>query len=299
MKRGFLLLTKTEVTVSISDMANDKKDCWKVHCSEYIISTLKAANRALNYSDFGKRYRYGTLRNEISNLARDGKILVLPKECPGRFILRNWAPRPEYSCIVRNDVKGTAGRFDFLSYLERLDWTSRLAVHNLKLGFSVYQLQWLGAGWTYCKKSKSFSRSFGLSYPVSVQCFDTGSVLVGIRCSCKPFQLDLNGLLALSSLLGEVRNALKAPCIPDPMTWSVAQWHLNRDSEALIGGGLDVNLTFRDFFDDSAQFYYKRELGKMRAEVNQNPKRTIKELFETILDRSNAGKGGSEAGEST
>jgi hypothetical protein len=131
-----------------------------------------------------------------------------------------------------------------------------------------------------------------LSFPVRVQCFDTGSVLVSVRCSNNPFPLDLSGLLALSNLLGEVKNALHAPCIPEPMTWGVEQWHLNRDSEPLMGGGLDVNLTFRDFFDDSAQFYYKHALDKMRAEVSQSPKQTIKELFEKILDRDNAGKGG-------
>jgi hypothetical protein len=228
----------------------------------------------------------------MSTLVKHGKVLVLPMEWPRRFILPEWAHRPEYACVQRNDKKGTVGRLDFLSYLERLEWTSPLAVHNLKLGFPVYQLRWLGAGWDYYKASKSFSRGFDLSYPVSVQCFETGSVLVGISCSSRPFPLDVDGLLALSSLLGEVRNALHAPCIPDPATWSIEQWHLNRDSEELMGGGLDVNLTFRDFFADSAQFYYKRSLDKMRAEVSQSPKRTIKELFETILDRDNARKVG-------
>lgn len=97
----------------------------------------------------------------------------------------------------------------------------------------------------------------------------------------------MNGLVALSNLLGEVRNSLHAPCIPEPANWRIVQWHLNRDSEKLQGGGLDVYLTFRDFFDDSAQFYYKRALKKMRAEVNQSPKRTVQEVFENILNRDN------------
>jgi len=42
---------------------------------------------------------------------------------------------------------------------------------------------------------------------------------------------------------------------------------------------------FRDFFDDSARFYHKRSLGKMRAEVVQSPKRTIKEVFENIMNQ--------------
>jgi hypothetical protein len=184
------------------------------------------------------------------------------------------------------------GRFDFLSYLESLGWNSVSGIHDLKLSFMVYQLHWIGAGWKYCRNSRSYSRLFMVSHPVSVQCFDTGTVLVSIRCSSKPFSLDSNGLVALTHLLGEVRACLHAPCIPDPSTWRVVQWHLNRDSEKLQGGGLDVYLTFRDFFDDSAQFYYKHRLNRVRAEVNQSPKRTIQEVFENILNRDSILKKG-------
>ena len=275
-----------------ANSANDKHHDKKVSCSKHILSTLKQANQAINYPYFGDHFSYGTLRNEMSKLVKHGEILALPRECPKRFILPEWAHRPEYACVQRNDKRGTVGRFDFLSYLESLGWASPLAVHNLKLNFPVYQLHWLGSGWEYCKENTSYSRTFDLSYPVSVQCFNTGSILVSIRCSSRPFPLDVNGLLALSSLLGEVRHALRAPCIPDPMTWSVVHWHLNRDSEELTGGGLDVHLTFRDLFDDSAQFYYKRPLNKMRAEASQSPKQTIQEVFENILNRDNTDRVG-------
>lgn len=251
------------------------------------MNTLKRQNRALGYRDFGKVYDYGTLRNVINTLVNDGKILKFSKENPARFILPEWAHRPEYSCIKRNDKRGTGGKFDFLSYLERLGWESKLCVHDLKFTFQVYHLQWLSKEWTFCKSSKSYRRSLSVSYPVSVQCFDTGTVLVSIGCSVRPFPLDFDGVNSLSNLLGEIKNSLHAPCIPEPTTWLIAQWHLNRDSERLQGGGLDIYLTFRDFFNDSAQFYYKHSLDKVRAEVNQSPKRTVKEIFETILNRDN------------
>jgi len=265
---------------------NDKLNDKKVTCSEYIISTLKQADHALNYPDFGNRFSYGILRNEMSKHAKNGGVLRLLNECPGRFILPEWAHRPEYYCVIRNSKKGRVGGFDYLSYLASLDWGSVLAVHDLKLSFAVYQFRWAGVGWEYCKESRSFSCRFNLSCPVSVQCFDTGTVLVSVKCSSKPFPLDLTGLVALSNLLGEVKACLHAPCIPDPDTWCIVQWHLNRDSEKLQGGGADVYLTFRDFFEDSAQFYYKRELSKIRAEVVQTPKRSVKEVFESILNRT-------------
>jgi len=117
-----------------SDKLNDKK----VTCSEHIINTLKQANQALNYLDFGNLFTYGTLRNEMSKHAKNGGVLRLLNECPGRFILPEWAHRPEYYCVIRNNKKGRVGRFDYLSYLASLGWGSVLAVHDLKLSFAVY-----------------------------------------------------------------------------------------------------------------------------------------------------------------
>jgi hypothetical protein len=178
-----------------------------------------------------------------------------------------------------------------LSYLESINWNPISGLHDLRLVFWVYQLHWLGDDWKYCKKSKSYSKHFDLSYPVSVQCYDTYLVLVSIKCSTKPFPFTLEGLGTLRSLLGEVRYALHAHCIPEPGTWQIRQWHLNRDSEKLLGGAPGGYLTFNDFFGDSAQFYYKEELNKYRAEVSQNPKKSLEELFEVILNRDNISKG--------
>jgi hypothetical protein len=218
---------------------------------------------------------------------KDGKVVSLPNEWPKRFILPQWATRPEYACAIRNDKKGTVGRFDYLSYLVGVGWSSVLAVHNLKFRFQVYHFRWVGMDWRFCSQSKSYSRLLELSYPVRVQCFDTGSVLVSVKCTARPFPLDMDGLLGLSNLLGQVKHALHASCIPEPMDWQVVHWHLNRDSEKLTGGGLDVNLTFRDFFGDAAQFYYKQPLNVVRAEVSQNPKLSLQEVFEKIIDRDN------------
>lgn len=231
----------------------------------------------------------------MSKLTKRGKLASLPKEWPKRFILPEWANRPEYVSVKRNDKKSTVGRFDLLSYLEGLGWGSLLSVHNLKLCFQVFSFRRFGQGWDYCGVNRSYSKLLDLSYPVKVQCFDTGTVMVSVKCSARAFSLDYNGLLALSSLLGEVKEALNDPSIPEPADWEIVHWHLNRDSEKLTGGGLDMHLTFRDFFDDAAQFYYKRPLNVIRAEVSQNPKKSIQEVFEKVIDRDNFGGGLSNA----
>ena len=254
-------------------------------CRSHILAEAKRFNRAFGYLDLTGRFTYGTLRNTIIELRKEGKILKLPKENPARFILPEWASRPEYSCVQKNDSKGMGVSFGFLSFLEGLGWGSVLAVHALKLRFEVYSLRWLGDGWKYSMKSHSFRRRFVLSYPVSVQCFDTGTVLVSVKASVRPFRLDVDGLLSLASLLGEVRACLRAPCIPEPSKWFIVQWHLNRDSEEISVDGLSFHVTFRDFFNDVARVYFKHELNKVRAEAVQSPKRTMKDVFESVLNR--------------
>lgn len=226
----------------------------------------------------------------MSKLIKQRKILSLPREKPTRFILREWAFRSEYSCVQRNDKKSTVGRFDLLSYLDSLEWSSPLSIHDLKLCFEVFTLRDFGTGWDFCSANKSLSKLLNLSYPVRVQCYETGKVMVSVKCSARAFPLDNNGLLALTSLLGEVKCALHAPCVPEPSDWEIVHWHLNRDSEKLTGGGLDMHLTFKDFFGDAAQFYYKRQLEVMRAEVIQSPKASVHQVFEKIIDRNNFGQ---------
>jgi len=277
-------MTNNETPVCFDDKVNDKRES----CSDFTMRVLKEADHALTYLDFGSTFDYGTLRNTLSKHVKHGRVLKLPKEFPARFILPKWGNRAEYSCVIRNDKKGMAGRFDFLSYLESLGWESVLGVHDLKLSFMVYHLHWIDNTWEYCKQSRSYRRCFSLSYPVSVQCFDTGTVLVSIRCSSGPFPLDLAGISSLAILLGEVKGQLHALCIPDPSTWLIVQWHLNRDTVKLEGSGLDVNLTFQDFFSDSARFYFKHGLDRFRAEVSQSPKRTVQEIFEKIMDRDSS-----------
>ena len=263
----------------------DKKNDNNAVCSKFILERAEQLNRAFYYSELGGPFSYGTLRNTISELRKESKILKIPEENPARFILPEWASRLEYSCVQRNDKKGMGVKFDFFSFLEAIPWDSHLSIHAIKLRFEVYSFNWLRDGWTYSKRSHSYRRLFNLSYPINVQCFDTGTVLVSVKSSVRPFYLDLSGLLSLTSLLGELRERLRAPCIPEATNWLVVQWHLNRDSEPISIDGISFHVTFRDFFHNVARLYYKNELERVRAEAIQSPKRTIKTLLESVLNR--------------
>jgi len=272
--------------------SNDDTTVTTTTCRSYILAELRRVDHALTYEDLKEgakeRFSYGTLRNNVSRLKEDGLVIAMPKECPVRLILSDWMHRPEYLAAVKNDTKGMGVSFDFLSFLEGLGWDSFLSVHALKLRFEVGSLRWLGAEWKYSKRSHSYRRRFDLSYPVSVQCFDTGTVLVSVKASVRPFRFDLDGLLSLASLLGELRACLRAPCIPEPSRWLIVQWHLNRDSEPISVDGLSFHVTFRDFFKGVARLYFKHNLNRVRAEAVQSPRRTVKDVFERVLNREQA-----------
>jgi len=270
---------------STSRLDDDKENDSNVVCSGFILDRAEQLNRAFYYSELDGPFSYGTLRNTVSKLRNEGKLLKLPKENPSRYILPKWASRPEYSCVQRNDKKGMGVSFDFFSFLEQLPWSAHLSIHAIKLRFEVYSFNWLDDGWTYSTRTHSYRRSFNLSYPINIQCFDTGTVLVSVKSSVRPFHLNLHGLISLTCLLGELRERLHAPCIPEPANWLIVQWHLNRDSEPISIDGLSFQVTFQDFFENVARLYYKHELKRVRAEAIQSPKQTIKELFEDALNR--------------
>jgi hypothetical protein len=273
-----------------TEQNNDNVRYIDEHCSCYILRLLKEINQAATYRDFGTKFPYGTLRNIASTLAKKGVITRLPNEYIARFILPEWTKRFEYYCAIKNNSRGRVAKFDFLSYLQSLGWDSVLCVHDLKLCLSVFHLNWVNKqskNWTYCKENHSYRCTLNLSYPVKVVCYNTGVILVNIECSAKPFPLDSDGLASLLSLLGEIKASLNASNIPDPLTWAVVQWHLNKDSEKISEGSCPhaMHFTFKDFFNDAAQFYYKPEIGKYRAETIQNPDMSIKQVFEEVLNR--------------
>lgn len=99
---------------------NDDMTMTTTTCRSHILAEAKRLNRAFGYLDLTGRFAYGTLRNTLSELRKEGEILKLPKENPARFILPCWAARPEYSCVQKSDNKGMGVSFDFLSFLEGL-----------------------------------------------------------------------------------------------------------------------------------------------------------------------------------
>lgn len=263
------------------------------NCRSYILNIARLLDRAFTYKDLMLEsfFVYGTLRNTISKLRKDKKILKLVKENPSRFILEEWKNRPEYKRWIESDSDPMGGGrrlvFDFCGFVESLDWSEVLYVHDVRVEFSAYPLPRLGSsfGWRWQPKSHSWIRRFDdFEFPLLVQVFDSGRVQVVVRCSLKPIPFGFEGLMRLSSVLGEVKGRLGWGNVPNVANWIVTSWHYGKDSLSEVSGS-SFNVTFKTWSGALARIYLKSELKKVRAEEIQSPRRTIQDIFEEIVNR--------------
>lgn len=260
-------------------------------CASYILCTASLLDRAFTYSDLMSKshFAYGTLRNVISSLRKEKKILKLAKENPARFILEEWKNRPEYRrCIesYSNPMRGQELVFDFCGFVESLDWSELLYVHDVRVEFDAVYLARVGSnfGWRWQPKNRGWVRKFDdFEYPLTVQVYDTGRVQVVVRCSLKPIPFGFDGLTRLTSVLGELKGRLGWSNVPNVADWIVTSWHYGKDSCNEVCGS-SFNVTFKAWSGALARIYAKSELKKIRAEEMQSPRRTIQEIFREVVN---------------
>jgi len=278
---------------------NDDTTMTTTTCRSYILAEAKRLDRAFVYLDLDGRFTYGTLRNTISKLVKEEKILKFPKECTARFILASWKDRPEYKRWFRNDKTPTGGRVkvfrddlgarlvvDFVSFVESLDWGELAYVHDVRVEFDAVRIDGVSssAGWLWSPRSHSWRRRFDLEFPLTVQVYDSGRVQVAVRCSLKPIPFDFEGLTRLAAVLGELKGLLGWSNVPNVVDWTVTSWHYGKDSLNEVSGS-SLNATFATWSRTLGRIYCKSELKKIRVEEIQSPRRTIQALFEGIMNR--------------
>lgn len=277
---------------------NDDTTMTTTSCRSYILAEAKRLDRAFGYLDLDGRFAYGTRRNEISKLIKDGKILKFSKECPARFILTSWKDRPEHKRWFQNDklpmgVRGKVFRrgsvlmVDFASFVESLDWGELAYVHDVRVEFDAVRVDGVSSsvGWLWAPKSHSWSRKFDdLEFPLTVQVYDTGRVQVIVKCSLKPIPFDFRGLTRLATVLGELKGRLGWRNVPNVVDWTVTSWHYGKDSLNEVSGA-SLNVTFETWSRTLGRIYCKSELKKIRVEEIQSPRRTVKDLFEAVMNR--------------
>jgi hypothetical protein len=271
---------------------HDDKEVTATICRNHILNVARSNDCAFTYKDLSSdRFTYGTLRNNVSKLRRTGKVLKLPKENPARFILKEWASRPEYSRWVECDKVPMRGeRKDFAGLVESLDWGELAYVHDVKVEFDVVRVSGVSSdcGWRWYPKSHSWVRSFDdLEFPLTVQVYDTRRVQVSVQCSLKPIPFSFGGLTRLTSVLGELKGKLAWKGLPNVADWIVTSWHYGKDCRQEVSGA-SLSVTFETWSRTLARIYAKSELKKIRVEEIQSPRRTIQELFAKVMDEGEA-----------
>ena len=273
-------------------------------CRYYILAYAKRLNRAFTYEDLLEgaegRYTYGTLRNNVFRLRKDGEVLKFPKENPARVILTSWKDRSEYKRWFQDDKtpmggrvkvieskRGSMVRVDFVSFIESLDWEELVYVHDVRVGFDAVRVDGVcsSAGWRWCGRNHCWRRKFDdLEVPLVVMVFDSGHVQVIVKCSLKPIPFSFEGLTRLTAVLGELRGRLGWSSVPNVVDWVVTSWHYGKDSYQEVSGA-SFNVTFETWSKTLARIYTKKELKKVRVEEIQSPRRTVQDLFETVMNR--------------
>lgn len=218
---------------------NDDTAMTATTCRLFIERYARSIRRPFSYLDLideaqslGLKYAYGTLRNKMAWLVAEGKIAKFLLENPARFMWKQYAEKDsQWKRWVRSDKTPTRGgchrvwkggtgggvlprtmQVDFEKFMLSLDWQALCYVHNVKIEFDVAHPVGVSAesGWQWSPNSHSWLKEFDcLEFPLTVQFYDTGHVQVAVRCSLKPIPFHYDGLMRLTSVLGELKGLLQ------------------------------------------------------------------------------------------
>lgn len=188
-------------------------------------------------------------------------------------------PKHRRKRVMEDD---TSGGIDFYRFLDSLDWGD-ICIHNVRFEFVTSRFGFIsGDSWSYEKVSHSWvKKAKGTCFDFTVICYDSGKVQVAIACTLHPVELSVDGLIELTSFVGEVKGNLGSD-VPSIDDWVVTQWHYGRDSIKEVSG-FSFNVTFNTWSGCLARIYAKHELNKVRMEVIQSPKRKLADLLEEKL----------------
>ena len=247
---------------------------------ERIATIVLDENRPATFKDLlcfyykGKEvsYKHGSLRNLISPLLKEGRIIVLFKSPQAFYTLPgvNFGNKMTPTCITATPPLNTKQRA-FLKFLRitKLEYPS---IHDIRLTFEYKELR------TILVNSQSdlihnidenYNKDITLKditlddITLKITLHNSDRVSVMVACSNNPIPIDHIGIAKLSSALTRVEERLQAvidqyyktnqesttnedvrKTIPFHMDWIVVMWHFGYDSE--LGFSREqIEITFR------------------------------------------------------
>ena len=251
--------------------------------------------RPFCYLDF-REYSPSYFRKITSLLAAKGDII------------RYGRTKPQFWILASKGNESWHGGFSktLLEILESLNWES-LCIHDVRLktysrelcnivfkGYPILR----GHGFLMRRDGSISSRAIKWGKlkkrRTRAVFYTTGKIMIEVSCSCDPIPVDEMGLRyfienlidlrrRVLSILYRVIGSASIPLeeyLEAPETWIVVQAHLNRDARPSEGLRLDriPSITLIEFCR-TLRLYYNRKLGKIRCEVVEHPRISLKEFF--------------------
>jgi hypothetical protein len=229
---------------------------------KYVVTVER---RPFSYKDLIDLMKYGTIRNKISRLRREGVIERVTNSQIGFYTLTGY-PFDRRGLMTDNhmgisSVIPVTGVIpytavyeadNFFDYLKTLDTTAN-SIHDIHTKFAVPDIYRIMSS---NPKYSSLINPVSLDVPLEAENIDdmhihiavhrTDTVTVIVGCSRKPITLDERGITRLSCALtrieerlsqklnecGVLQGAAESIAIPDNQRWQVTMWHFGKDKFA-------------------------------------------------------------------
>jgi hypothetical protein len=290
---------------------------------EHMSSIVHVEKRSFSFKDFlsfkvnDKLYtlQHGTIRNKFSKLLQKGEIEIVYNSGIAFYTLKGV---PVGKKITPNGI-GISSDHPYYRLIQDLV-LDKYAIHNIHLNFKVNYI------WSIFSNNSSFKMNyqskdiklaewiFDNDTFVSVTVHKTDTVTVIIRCSYRPFTLDMLGIIDFTNILAKIEDrisqlifansdhkmkdsiqklkvqALSSSC-PSYKNWIVSMWHFGADSRVTYSGKT-FSIKWEIAENIINQIYSKEfrngKSRRIRLERQEYPHKKILEAIEQKLDPNNA-----------
>jgi hypothetical protein len=276
-------------------------DAMLAHISYIVLSE----SRPFSYADFlsfdvdGEHYEmaYGTVRNKISRLKKQGKIEPAYYSIRAFYTLKGskfGKPMTPDHTVVHNDPV-----YNMIHNLPM----DKQSIHDIHLKFkapNIYKIFSDNTPYPIIEKNKaisipSWSKNNAI-VKITINKNDTVTVIIG--CSLEPIPLDYNGILRfftilvraeglLEGLTSRVNNYKLDQSIPQYGRWIITRWDFGRDASQTYKGE-KYEITVENAQQIFARIYTKDfgKYKKIRLERVECPRKSVLDAIQEKLNEN-------------
>jgi hypothetical protein len=287
---------------------------------EWMATIVFIEHRPFSYKDFlefiidNKIYKmaHGTIRNNISKLIKEGKIVRINNSGIAFYTLTGF---PFTKSMTDNHMVVSTNH-PFNRMIQELP-LEKNSIHNIRLRFAIKDWDiWMILSIDSSFKINSFSKDIQLaSWQIEKDIFvgitlhRTNTVSITIGCSFKPFPLGFQGIIDFTTFLTRIEERIRRLLheklyttdfykkerinseyiIPSYKEWLVTMWHFGADSKVEYSGE-KFSIKWEVAEKTFVQIYSKKfrdKKVKIRLERHEVPKKTLLAAIEQKIKDNN------------